>query len=103
MLCTLTARRLKPGQFDAFRAAFQEMNDSAPDDAVKRWKNVYITRDVQDEDVVISFGLFDGTVEELRLIQSSSGGEATRTSGIAGLVDEVILDGSYEVVEHIQN
>ena len=103
MLGTLTARRLKPGQFDAFRTAFEEMNASAPEDVIRRWKNVYITRDVNDENVVLSFGLFDGTVDDLREIQSMSGGEDARTSGIAGLVEEVLIDSSYEVVEHIQN
>jgi hypothetical protein len=103
MLCTLTARRIKPGEFDAFQAAFQEMNDNAPGDVLERWKNVYVTRDVNDENVVLSFGLFDGTVEELREIQAAGGGEASRTSAIAGVVEEVLLDGSYEVVQHLEN
>ena len=101
MVCTLTARRLTPGSEDAFRAAFDEMNKSTPEDVLKRWKQVYVCRDVSDRNVILSFGLFDGPLDELREIQNRAGGEDARVEPIAGLVETVLLDGSYEVIEQI--
>jgi hypothetical protein len=101
MICTLTARRLTAGSEDAFRAAFQEMNDSLPEEVLKRWKQVYICRDVTDSNVILAFGLFDGTLDELREIQTSAGGEEARVEPMANLVEAVLLDGSYEVIEQM--
>ena len=56
MICTLTARRLKPESYDAFRTAW---DPGRPPDG---WTHIYHCRDVADPDVVISFGLFDGSV-----------------------------------------
>ena len=101
MICTLTARRVKPGQADEFKSAFESVIEETPDDLLKRWPNVYVCRDVADKDVVLSFGLFDGTLEELREIQSGETGDPS--DAVADLVEEVLLDGSYEVVEEIRN
>lgn len=62
---------------------------------------VYVCRDVSDSNVILSFGLFDGSLDELREIQNSAGGERVRTEPMAGLVEAVLLDGSYEVIERI--
>jgi len=59
---------------------------------------VYVCRDVADESVVLSFGLFDGALEELREIQSRIGGPP---EAAYEMVEEVLLDGSYEVDEEI--
>ena len=98
MICTLTARKLKPGTFDAFRGQFESLEESVPEEVLRRWTNVYVTRDVTDPDVALTFGLFDGTVEELREIQSSDPGPP---DAVGDFVDEVLLDGSYEVVKEI--
>lgn len=98
MICTLTARRLKPGAYDEFRAAWDPSD--APPEVIGRWRRIYHVRDTDDENVVISFGLFDGSLAELREMQ----GQAGRTDQVArvdSLVDEVLLDGAYEVVEEI--
>lgn len=49
------------------------MNNSVPEDVLKRWKQVYVCRDVSDSSVIVSFGLCDGTLDELREIQNSVG------------------------------
>jgi hypothetical protein len=100
MICTLTARRLKPGAYEDFRAAWDPAD--APAEVIGRWKRIYHVRDVDDQDVVISFGLFDGSLGELRQMQSEMerGAQLTR---VDPLVQEVLLDGSYEVVEEIVN
>ncbi len=98
MICTLTARRLKPGAYEDFRAAWDP--SEAPAEVIGRWKHIYHVRDLNDENVVISFGMFDGGEQELRETQArmSRGDQVSR---IEPLVEEVLLDGSYEVIEEI--
>jgi len=98
MICTLTARRLKPGAYEDFRSAWDP--SGAPAVVIGRWKRIYHVRDIDDPDVVISFGLFDGSERELREMQSQMG-RSEQVSRIQPLVQEVLLDGSYEVVEEI--
>ena len=98
MICTLTARRLNPGAYEAFRAAW-DLSDVDPD-VIGRWKRIYHVRDVTDPDVVISFGLFDGTLDELRDAQANMG-RALQVDRMTPHVAEVLLDGSYEVVEEL--
>ncbi|MBV8988688.1 MAG: hypothetical protein JOY58_10805 [Solirubrobacterales bacterium] len=94
MIVTLTARRLKPGAYDTFRAAWD------PGQPPTGWTRIYHCRDVADPDVVISFGLFDGTLEQLRDAQQRlARGEQVKR--IDPHVQEVLLDGSYEVVEEV--
>jgi|HubBroStandDraft_1064217.scaffolds.fasta_scaffold663050_1 hypothetical protein len=98
MICTLTARRLKPGAHDAFRAAWEP--GPAGDEALRGWTRIYHARDVSDPDVVISLGLFDGSLEQLRAAQAAMG-RSDQVERIAPHVRETLLDGSYEVVEEI--
>jgi hypothetical protein len=98
MICTLTARRLKPGSYEEFREAWDPAD--APPEVIGRWKRIYHVRDVDDEDVVISFGLFDGSLEELRDMQDQAGRER-QVARVDPLVDEILLDGSYQVVEEL--
>jgi hypothetical protein len=101
MICTLTARRIKPGAFDAFREAFEKAGvEDVPQEIIKRWSRVYICRDVTDENVALTFGLFDGTLEELREIQRQAGPRSD-SGPMAPHIEDVLLDGSYEVLEEI--
>lgn len=98
MICTLTARRLRPGAYEDFRAAWDPTR--ADDEALRGWARIYHVRDVADPDVVISFGLFDGSLDELRQAQARLG-RASQVDRIDPHVQEVLLDGSYEVVEDL--
>lgn len=100
MICTLTARRLRPGAYAEFRAAWGP-EDAAPEGA-ERWARVYHCRDVADEDVVISFGFFDGTLSELRAAQEELGRDE-QVALVGPHVQETLLDGAYEVVEEIDS
>jgi hypothetical protein len=100
MICTLTARRVKPGAGDAFRATFEAAADTLPSDAQQRWTRVYVCQDVADENVVLTFGFFDGTLSELREAQKQLDYDAY-VARFAPHVESVLLDGSYEVVEEI--
>jgi hypothetical protein len=97
-LVTLTARRLQPDAFDAFRASWEPDRERV---AELGWKRIYHVRDVADPDVVISFGFFDGSVEELRRAQAEVGREA-QVDRITPHVADVLLDGSYEVIEELE-
>jgi hypothetical protein len=98
MICTLTARRLKPGSFDDFRSAW--MPEESQQEASSRWNPVYVCRDVSDENVIVAFGMFQGSVDELRQAQEEYGYDDAVQS-VDQYVDEVLLDGAYEVVEEI--
>jgi hypothetical protein len=99
MICTLTARRLKPGSFEDFRAAW--MPSEQQQEASSRWNPVYVCRDVNDENVILAFGMFQGTVEELRQAQEEYGYEQN-VQDASQYVDDVLLDGAYEVIEEIR-
>jgi hypothetical protein len=98
MIWTLTARRLKPGAYESFRNAWDPGRSG--DDALGRWSRIYHCRDVEDPDVVISFGLFGGSLEELRETQARVG-RHSQVDRIGPYVEQVLLDGSYEVVEEL--
>jgi hypothetical protein len=98
MICTLTARRLKRGTYDDFRAAW--MPSEGQQEVASRWNPVYVCRDVNDENVVVAFGMFQGTVDELRRAQQEYGYEE-EVQKVSQYVDDVLLDGAYEVVEEI--
>lgn len=95
MLCALTVRKLKPGTMEEFRKAF------TPDDTSNvpaGWKKFYALQNVNDENEVITFGFFDGTLEELRAGQQ--GGEyEQRRAGVDEFVESVGADGVFEIVD----
>ena len=96
MVCALTVRKLKPGSFDQFLEQFAPPSDQ---DAPPGWKGFYALRNADDPDEVITFGLFDGTAEDLRGMQDDRG-YSERRAKIDELVESVGADSVYEVVEH---
>ena len=99
MICTLSARRLKDGAYEDFKQAFEAMADT---DDEGRWNPIYFTRDVKDENVVLTFGMFQGSLDELRNAQQS-GNYDEQLERISHHVDEVLLDGAYEVQEEFKS
>ena len=66
MLCAHTIRWLKPAAFDEFIQTF-----GAPDGADPRgWVRYHVLRSLADEDEVITFGFFDGTLAEMERSQT---------------------------------
>jgi hypothetical protein len=92
MLCAHTVRRLRPGTFDEFLAAFRPADDAMP----RGWVRFHALRGLADENEVVTFGFFDGTLEELEASQDASDFEERRDA-IAPFVEEVLLNGVYEV------
>jgi heme-degrading monooxygenase HmoA len=96
MLCALTVRKLKPGSFEHFKQAFTPPEGA---EAPTGWRRFYALRNVADEDEVITFGFFEGTLEELRAGQESGGEYERRRAAAAEFVESVGADGVFEVVE----
>jgi len=92
MLCAHTVRRLKPGTFDEFMEKFMPDPDSPP----AGWVRFHALRNLADEDQVVTFGFFDGTLEELEASQDDHDFEAHRDA-VAPFVEEVLLNGVYDV------
>jgi hypothetical protein len=88
MLCALTVRRLKPGSFEDYRKAW--------DIEVPGWR-AYTVRNVDDENEVVSFGFFDGSMEDLRKSQQDFDYEGFRKQ-VDQFVESTGTDGIYEVV-----
>jgi hypothetical protein len=94
MLCALTVRKLKPGSQEDFRKAFAPPEG---EEAPAGWKRFYALQNVGDENEVITFGFFDGTLEELRSGQEG-GDYDERRAAADEFVESVGADGIYEVV-----
>ena len=95
MLCALTVRKLKPGAMEEFRQAFVPSEGA---EIPPGWKRFYALRNVEDENEVITFGFFEGTLEELR--GSQEGGDyEERRQAVDEFIESVGADGIYEVVE----
>lgn len=93
MIVAHTVRRLKPGTFEQFAETF-----GPPEGAESPgWVRFYMLRAIADENEVITFGFFDGTVEQLEASQEELGYSKTRDA-IEPLVDAVIANGLYEIV-----
>ena len=96
MLCAHTVRRLKPGTFDQFREMFMP----AAEDAPAGWVRFHMLRGLANPDEVVTFGFFNGTLEELEGSQDASDFEQRRAA-IAEFVDAVVVNGVYEVTESL--
>ncbi len=92
MLGAHTIRRLKPGMFDQFTASFGPREGADPGG----WVRHHVLRSLGDEDVVITFGFFDGSLGEMERSQNDLG-YAEQKAAIAPLVDEVLSNGVYEI------
>jgi hypothetical protein len=101
MICALTVRRLKPGTYDQFREAW----DPGADAWVEGWQRAYHLRNVRNENEIVSFGFFDGTLEELvrrteEVDPDGSKGEE-RQRRMAELVESTGADSIFEVLEEV--
>jgi hypothetical protein len=96
MICFLSARRLKPGAYDEFRSAWEP--ERWPPEAVR----AYHLRSSDDENLVLSFGLYEGTLADRARIRDGHGDDAGRLQRIAEHVDETLLEGAFEVVEEVE-
>jgi hypothetical protein len=92
MICAHTVRRLKPGTFEQFIEAFGIRSENAPAGMVR----FHALRSLADENELVTFGFFDGTLEELERGQEESDYQGLRDA-IEPFVEAVIANGVYEV------
>lgn len=96
MLVALSVRRLKPGAYDAFRRAWQ------PDEFPPGFERAFHVRGVGDPDEVISFGFLEGQASDLDSIRAEiKDVEERRQQAMAPHVEELIVDGIYEVADEV--
>jgi heme-degrading monooxygenase HmoA len=95
MICALTVRKLKPGTFDQFREAFMGRIEEEPPEGFVRFN---MLRNAEDPDEVVTFGFFEGSVEQLRETASREGYDE-QVERITPFVELVGADGLYEIVE----
>lgn len=93
MLCAHTVRRLNPDAFEQFTAAFVPDDQDVP----AGWNRFHLLRSLADPNEVVTFGFFDGTLDELERSQHEADFQSRRDA-IDPLVDAVIANGVYEII-----
>ena len=98
MIVMFTARRLKPGAWDQFREAWDPGEGRPPG-----LQRAYHARNIRDEDEIISFGLFDMSIDDYRRWRSEADAqETTRGDRLSAFVQNEYVSGVYEVVEEVE-
>jgi heme-degrading monooxygenase HmoA len=98
MVIMFTARRLKPGAWEQFRAAWDPGGDPPPG-----FQRALHARNIRDEDEVISFGMFDMTMDDYRRWrEEADASENKRVDHMSAFVENEHVSGVYEVVDEYQ-
>jgi heme-degrading monooxygenase HmoA len=96
MYIALTTRKLKPGAYDAFRAAWQ------PDEFPPGLVRATHARSVDDPDEIVSFGLIDGSREDMQAwMGEHADQERRRQEAMAEHVQSTGVDAIFEVVDEV--
>ena len=99
MIVMFTARRLKPGAWDQFRRAWDPGDDKPPG-----FQRAYHARNIRDEDELISFGLFDMSVDEYRAWRAEDdAAETHRVDRLSAFVEHEPVSGVYEVIDTLDD
>ena len=98
MIVMFTARRLKPGAWEQFRHAWDPGDERPPG-----FQRAYHARNIRDEDEIISFGLFDATIDDYRQGRERADAQVLqREDRMAAFVQHEYVSGVYEVVEEYE-
>jgi hypothetical protein len=98
MLLTVTVRRLKPGTYDAFRAAV------VPDPWPPILKSIQVLRSQEDPDEVCTLGMLDVSPEELEALRDQPEfllAEAARLERVSAFADTVVVNEVFELAEEL--
>jgi heme-degrading monooxygenase HmoA len=97
MIVMFTARRLKPGAWEQFRQAWDPDEGRPPG-----FRRAYHARNIRDEDEVISFGLFDMSIDDYRRWREEADAQETqRVDRLSAFVSNEYVSGVYEVIEEV--
>jgi heme-degrading monooxygenase HmoA len=98
MIVMFTARRLKPGAWEQFRAAWDPGDLPPPG-----FRQAYHARNIRDEDEVISFGLFDMSEADYRRWREEADAEENqRVDRLSNFVANEYVSGVYEVIDTVE-
>ena len=98
MLVMFTARRLKPGAWEQFRRAWDPGEEKPPG-----FQRAYHARNIRDEDEVISFGLFDMSLDDYHSWRGQADAdENKRVDSMSDFVENEHVSGVFEVVEQVE-
>ena len=98
MLVMFTARRLKPGAWEQFRRAW-DPGDAIPPGFIR----AHHARNMRDEDEIISFGLFDMTLDDYHRWRSEQDAEELgRVDRVSAFVENEPVSGVYEVIDTVE-
>ena len=93
MIVMFTARRLKPGAFENFRRAWDPGEQKPPG-----FQRAYHARNIRDEDEVISFGLFDMSIDDYRKWRGDADAEENQRRGSHQPSGEIMVDKCRELM-----
>ena len=93
----LTVRKLKPGSYEEWRAAWEGDPENWP-----KGVHAYILRNLNDPDEIIAFGLTDRTPDELRS-EGLEEEQKARNEEMAPHIESIGADGFYEVIDEISH
>ncbi len=97
MIVMFSARRLKPGAWEQFRRAWDPGENKPPG-----FQRAYHARNIRDEDEVISFGLFDMTMDEYHQWREEADSEEMhRVDRLSAFVENEPVSGVYEVIDAV--
>ena len=98
MIVMFSARRLKPGAWEQFRRAWDPGDIRPPG-----FQRAYHARNIRDEDEVISFGLFDMSLDDYHRWRGEADAEETqRVDRLSSFVEHESVSGVYEVTEVVE-
>src|SRR3954465_2613655 len=98
MIVMFTARRLKPGAWEQFRRAWDPGDNKPPG-----FQRAYHARNIRDEDEVISFGLFDMSIDDYRRWRAEADAqENQRVDRLSAFVENEHVSGVYEVIDVVE-
>jgi hypothetical protein len=97
----LSARRLRPGAYDAWLEAFVGPAERVPTEAYRAIERVTVMRHVDDPELVVSFGLGSRAAWDA-LFERHGDQIGAQREAMAPHVDEMVLDAVYDAIEVIQ-
>lgn len=101
MICAMTARKIKPGQTEQFLEAFINRSDEGlPAEIRERFTAVCACRSTEDPETILTFGMFDGSIDEMRELQSGSM-RREQLAEIEPFVEQTLFDGSFELLHDL--
>jgi hypothetical protein len=92
-ICAFTIRKLKPGSFDSFKRTFMPTSEGPP----PGWVRFHMLRSQEDPDEVVTFGFFDGTLDDMNASQARGDEYRKRLESVAELVESVRTNGVYDI------